>query len=84
MQLSRKEILEKLQEIMVSINENEREKMESTTEESRLIEDVGLNSVGMLYLVIVIEESFQIKFEDVGTATFNTIGNVIDYIEERM
>ena len=84
MQLSRKEILEKLQEIMVSINESEREKMESTTEDSRLIEDVGLNSVGMLYLVIVIEESFQIKFEDVGTATFNTIGNVIDYIEERM
>ena len=84
MQLSRKEILEKLQEIMVSINESEREKMESTTEESRLIEDVGLNSVGMLYLVIVLEESFQIKFEDVGTATFDTIGKVIDYIEARM
>ena len=84
MQLSRKEILEKLQEIMISINDSEREKLESTTEESRLIEDVGLNSVGMLYLVIVLEESFQIKFEDVGTATFQTIGNVIDYIEERI
>ena len=79
MQLSRREILEKLQEIMVSINDAEREKMENTTEESRLIEDVG-----MLYLVIVLEESFQIKFEDVGTATFRTIGNVIDYIEARM
>lgn len=84
MQLSRKEILEKLQEIMVSINDSEREKLESTTEDSRLIEDVGLNSVGMLYLVIVIEESFQIKFEDVGMASFNTIGNVIDYIEGKM
>ena len=84
MQLSRTEILEKLQEIMISINDSEREKLESTTEESRLIEDVGLNSVGMLYLVIVIEESFQIKFEDVGTATFDTIAKVIDYIEARM
>lgn len=84
MQLSRNEILEKLQEIMISINDSEREKMENTTEESRLIEDVGLNSVGMLYLVIVLEESFQIKFEDVGTGTFKTIGNVIDYIEARM
>jgi len=84
MRLSRSEILEKLQEIMISINESERVKIESTTEESRLIEDVGLNSVGMLYLVIVLEESFQIKFEDVGTATFDTIGKVIDYIEARM
>ncbi len=84
MQLSRKEILEKLQEIMVSINDSDREKIESTTEESRLVEDVGLNSVGMIYLVIVLEESFQIKFENIGTATFDTIGNVIDYIEARM
>ena len=84
MQLSRREILEKLQEIMISINDTEREKIESTTEESRLIEDVGLNSVGMLYLVIVLEESFQIKFEDVGTASFDTIGKVIDYIEAKM
>ena len=84
MQLSRREILEKLQEIMVSINDAEKEKIESTTEDSRLVEDVGLNSVGMLYLVIVLEESFQIKFEDVGTATFCTIGNVIDYIEAKM
>lgn len=84
MQLSRKEILEKLQEIMVSINDSDKEKIESTTEESRLVEDVGLNSVGMIYLVIVLEESFQIKFENIGTATFETIGNVIDYIEDRM
>ena len=84
MQLTRSEILEKLQEIMISINDSEREKLEKTTEESRLIEDVGLNSVGMLYLVIVLEESFQIKFEDVGTTTFDTIGKVIDYIEARM
>ncbi len=84
MQLSRTEILEKLQDIMISINDSDREKLENTTEESRLVEDVGLNSVGMLYLVIVIEESFQIKFENVGTATFDTIGKVIDYIEAKM
>jgi acyl carrier protein len=84
MQLSRSEILEKLPEIMISINDSEREKIEKTTEDTRLIEDIGLNSVGMLYLVIVIEESFQIKFEEVTTTTFDTIGKVIDYIEARM
>lgn len=84
MQLSRSEILEKLQDIMISIDDYDREMIENTTEDTRLIEDIGLNSVGMLYLVIILEESFQIKFEDIGTATFNTIGQVIDYIEEKM
>lgn len=83
MQLTRKEILEKLQDIMISINENDREKIEASTEASRLVEDLGLTSVGMLYLVIILEESFQIKFEDVGTATFDTVAKVVDYIEEK-
>ena len=69
---------------MISINDNDREKIESCTEQTRLVEDIGLNSVGMLYLVIVLEESFQIKFEDVGTATFDTVARVIDYIEEKI
>lgn len=84
MQLSRKEIFEKLQDIMISINENDREKIEASTEDTRLVEDIGLSSVGMLYLVIVLEESFRIKFEDVGTATFDTVARVIDYIEEKL
>jgi acyl carrier protein len=83
MQLTRKEILEKLQDILASINENDREKIEASTEASRLVEDLGLTSVGMLYLVIILEESFQIKFEDVGTATFDTVAKVVDYIEEK-
>lgn len=83
MQLSRREILEKLQDIMISINQNDREKIEASNEETRLVEDIGLNSVGMLYLVLVLEESFQIRFEDVTTATFDTVAKVIDYIEEK-
>ena len=83
MQLTRKEILEKLQDIMISINENDREKIEASTEASRLVEDLGLTSVGMLYLVIILEESFQIKVEDVGPATFDTVAKVVDYIEEK-
>ena len=82
--LSRKEIFEKLQDIMIAINEDDREKIESATESTRLVEDIGLASVGMLYLVIVLEESFQIKFDDVGTATFDTVGKVIDYIEAKL
>ena len=84
LKLSRKEILEKLQDIMISINDHDREKIEASTEATRLVEDIGLTSVGMLYLVVVLEESFQIKFEDVGSSTFDTVGKVIDYIEEQL
>ena len=84
MQLSRKEILEKLKDVMVSITEDEPEKFENASEETRLVEDLGLNSVGMIYLVLILEESFQIKFDDVGSATFNTVGKVVDYIEGKL
>ena len=54
------------------------------TEDSNLITDVGLSSVGILYVVIAIEEFFQIRFDDVGFADFKTIGDVINYIEKKL
>jgi len=55
----------------------------SLSEDSNLLTDVGLTSVGILYVVIAIEEFFNIRFDDVGFADFKTIGNVIDYIEKK-
>jgi acyl carrier protein len=40
--------------------------------------------VGVLYVVIAIEEFFNIQFNDVGFADFKTIGDVIDYIEKEL
>ena len=81
MKLSRQEILDKLKEVLVSIDDNNKDKIMSSTESSRLIEDIGLTSVGMLYLVIVLEETFDVKFDNVTTTSFDTVGKVIDYIE---
>ena len=39
----------------------------------------------ILFLIpTFVEESFRIKFEDVGAATFSTVAKVIDYIEEKI
>lgn len=84
MKLSRQEILDKLKEVIVSIDDNNKDKIMSSTESSRLIEDIGLTSVGMLYLVIVLEETFDVKFDNVTTTSFDTVGKVIDYIEENI
>ena len=53
-------------------------------ESSNLVTDLGLNSVGVLYVVIAIEEFFGIEFENVGFGDFKTIGDVIDYIEKKV
>lgn len=58
---------------LVEVNEN-----------SSLVTDLGLNSVGVLYVVIAIEEFFSIQFDDVGFGDFSTVGSVIDYIEKKV
>ncbi len=57
--------------------------LNSLSEDSNLLTDVGLTSVGILYVVIAIEEFFNIRFDDVGFADFKTIRDVIDYIEKK-
>ena len=53
-------------------------------ENSNLTTDLGLNSVGILYSVIAIEEFFSIQFDDVGFGDFQTVGDVINYIENKV
>jgi len=81
--MERTDIVEKLTEVLQmamgdSIDVN------SITEESNLVTDLGLNSVGILYVVIAIEEFFGIRFDDVTFGDFNTVKDVIDYIEKKV
>ena len=84
MQLSRNEIFERLKDILVISDDRNREAIAACTEDSKLITDLGLSSVGMLYVVIASEETFHIRFENVGMADFETVKNVLDYIEEKL
>ena len=84
MAMSRSEIFEKLNEVinmvMPALDVAETE----INEDSNLVNDIGLSSVGILYVVIAIEEFFGIRFDDVGFADFETIKDVIDYIEKKI
>ena len=82
--MSRSEIIEKLSDVMKLAMPASDLDISKLTEDSNLITDVGLSSVGILYVVIAIEEFFQIRFDDVGFADFKTIGDVIDYIEKKL
>ena len=80
--MNRQEITEKLKEILV-LALGSTVDMEKCTEDANLTTDLGLNSVGILYVVIAIEEFFGIRFGDVSFGDFQTVADVIDYIEEQ-
>ena len=80
--MERSEIIARLKEMLLAANMTDPKLVESCTEDSRLIEDLGFSSVAMLYTVIAIEESFHMRFGNVGMADFNTRRDVVDYIEK--
>ena len=83
MAMSRNEITAKLVEVMKMAMPSLDIEGGNLTEESSLTTDLGLSSVGVLYIVIAIEEFFDIRFDDVGFADFKNVGDVIDYIENK-
>ncbi len=82
--MSRTEIIEKLKEILLAADDRNRDKVLACTEDSRLVADLGFSSVSMLYMVIAIEEEMDIRFENVGASDFETLGDVVNYIEAKL
>ncbi|MBQ4601869.1 MAG: hypothetical protein IJB24_03320 [Clostridia bacterium] len=83
MEMSRNDIIEKLTDVMKMAMPSEINE-KALNENAYLVNDLGLSSVGVLYVVIAIEEFFNIRFDDVGFADFKTVGDVVDYIEKKL
>ena len=82
--MTRIEIIDKLRDILLSTDDKNRDVIAACNEASRLKADLGFSSVSMLYMVIAIEEEFNIRFDNVGSSDFNTLGDVVDYIEAKL
>lgn len=80
--LTREEIRGRLKEILIGMDEKNREKADRVTDSTKLVTELGLASVGILYMVIAIEETFGIEFDD--GRNFLTVGDVVDFIEEHV
>lgn len=52
--------------------------------ESNLFDDVGINSVGMLYMALALEEEFNIKFQNDDFTKIKTVADVVDCIEKKL
>lgn len=76
----RDEIKIQLAEIYSLITANDASKIDET---ANLRTDLGLSSIGMLYLIIAIEQKFGITFENVSMGDFEIVKDVIDFIEKK-
>ena len=82
--MTRTEIIDKLKEIILQATGNEPSSLDGCTEASNLTTDLGMNSIALLFVVIAIEETFDICFDEDSVADFKTVGNVVDYIENEV
>lgn len=80
--MDRTQIMEELKEMLRNIDGHDDKVIDACTEESNLKNDLGLNSIAMLYVIIVIEEKYDISFENCHMDDFKTMGQVIDFIEK--
>ena len=81
--MKREDIKQKLDDIFKLTLVGEKKEQE-ISEDANLTTDLGINSVGMLYMVIAIEEYFNLRFDDVAFGDFTTVKDVIDYIEKKV
>ena len=79
--LSKADILDKLKSILISMDKNNVAIVDKIKSETKLVTDLGLNSIGTLYMVIAIEETFNIEFDN--DKPFLTVGEVVDFIEAK-
>lgn len=77
--MNEKEIFEKLINIFnIVINRNV--DVSKINLDSKIIEDLGVNSIGLIYLAVAVEEEFGVDMSSASLESFKTIKDVIDYI----
>ena len=81
--MKKKEILNKIIEIYENIVGEEVDK-EKFTLSSNIKEDLGINSVGLLYLIVDSENKFDVVLHNQSIEKFVTLDDVVTYIEENI
>ena len=84
MEMSRNEIKERLGEIVKMAMPGAETDFAALSDSASLTTELGLTSVGVLYIVIAIEELFGIRFDNVGFGDLRTVGEVVDYVEKKL
>lgn len=74
--------LDTLRKIFDEVFEHDAERAE-IKEDSSLVEDLGINSIGMLYMAMAIEENFGVKFDNGDFEKLRTVADVVRLLESK-
>lgn len=72
-------MIEKVIEILSEFTEF---KSEDMTKDTKLIADLGLNSLDVVNVVVEFEDEFDIEIPDENIRELQTIGDIVEFIEE--
>jgi acyl carrier protein len=72
-------MLDRLKEILAKVNRGI--DMDAVTEETRLIEDLALDSLSIMLFAMEIEAAFEFRFTE--PVRFETVGDVCAFLEAR-
>lgn len=78
--MAKEEIFDKLKELVVDqlgVEEDE------VTMEASMQDDLGADSLDLVDLVMSVEEEFGVKVADEDLENIKTVGDIVNYIEER-
>ena len=71
--------IEKLKEILNSVNPAVI--TDGVNQDTKLVEDLGLDSLNMMLLAVSVEDEFGFRFDDM--PVFETVGDISLYIEKK-
>ena len=77
------DIYNRLIEVCTAVFDGEID-LSAVTPQSNLREDIGINSIGLLYMAMALEEEFGIRFTNEDFADIVTVADVIRTIEKKV
>ena len=78
--MAKEEIFDKLKELVVDQLGGEEDEV---TMEATMQDDLGADSLDLVDLVMSVEEEFGVKVADEDLENIKTVGDIVNYIEER-
>ncbi len=75
--------LERLKKLLTQVYDGEIDTTD-ITEETRVVEDIGMKSIAMLYMAMEIENEFKVSLTNEDLPKMRTVGDIVPLVEERM
>lgn len=76
------EVMGKLAEILLKLKPET--DLSLANENTKLVEELGMDSLTLLMMALQSEKTFGIRFENLQASSFQTVGDVCKYIEGKL